>query len=240
MVCELILTYELKLKDGASVTLRKPALDDILYDSAFDSVLLMIHDMHKRCIFFGDIYPKATKLEKGEYTIRVQVRHDSMDLLETLKTKCLYADIKLDSSVSLDFYSSLADLQNPSKKALSMKNGKLDVGEPRPLFVDCKTTAKDLKAGDILVGELSFGPKVEGGSIPALYVVPPEAKSKDSSDSSPDEKEPPSLETMANAVRDLKLEWIKKLTCAEEQTKLVEELQKNYPTHLGRCLDQCW
>lgn len=228
--CELLLTYDLKLKEGATVTLRKPELDDILYDSNFDSTLLMVHDMHKRVVAFGDIYAKAVKLEKGDYTVRLQLRHDNMELLEAFKTMPMYADLKLDSSVSLDVYSSLQDLQNPAKKSTSFKNGKIGLGEPRPFFIDCKFDKKGIKSGDILVGEMTYGNgKIEGGCVPATFVVAPEPNKESADSANGDDKEKPKLD---EAVRDLKLDFLKKLTTPEEQKAVVDELVRAFPAHL--------
>ena len=35
----------------------------------------------------GDIYPEAVQLKKGEYVVRVALRHDDAGLLEKLKVR---------------------------------------------------------------------------------------------------------------------------------------------------------
>lgn len=40
----------------------------------------------------GDAYPETFSLKKGDYTIRVLLRHDSLELLEKLKELPMVSD----------------------------------------------------------------------------------------------------------------------------------------------------
>ncbi len=53
-------------------------------------------------------YNYNARLEKGEYTLRLQVRHEKRDLLEKLKDLPVTISHKLASNVTLDAYSSHA------------------------------------------------------------------------------------------------------------------------------------
>jgi len=48
----------------------------------------------------------SVKLEKGDYTIRVQIRHEKREQLERLKDASLLIQHKLPTSLTLDVYSS--------------------------------------------------------------------------------------------------------------------------------------
>lgn len=56
----------------------------MLYESEFESQLWMIFDSNKQFMAAGDAFPSkyVAKLDKGDYTLRLHVRHDKKDLLE--------------------------------------------------------------------------------------------------------------------------------------------------------------
>ncbi len=37
----------------------------------------------------GDAYPEGVQLPKGDYTLRLSLRHESLELLEKLKATCV-------------------------------------------------------------------------------------------------------------------------------------------------------
>ena len=81
-------------------------LSDMLYESEFESQLWMLFDKEKRLIASGDAYPHqyTCKLDKGEYVIKAQVRHDAKEQLEKLKDVPLIVNHKLGQPVSLDLF----------------------------------------------------------------------------------------------------------------------------------------
>lgn len=101
-----LLTFALNLNKQQEVAFSLPLLNYVLYESEFDSQFWMCFDSNKRLVASGDAYSgnTFTKLTKGEYTIRVQVRHEKKEPLEKLNEATLTAAIKLSNPLSLEVF----------------------------------------------------------------------------------------------------------------------------------------
>ena len=75
---------------------RRP---QVLYESRFDAQFIIVSDCYKRSVGYSDAFPATLKLDKGSYTLRLQIRHDSVALLESLKGLAITLERKLASSV---------------------------------------------------------------------------------------------------------------------------------------------
>lgn len=138
----MILNYTFSIAEATEVTLNSPLLSPYLYENDYESQLWMLFDSNKKYITSGDAYASgvsfkfycsdkimleglrlivlslfqyATKLEKGEYFVLQQVRHESKDMLEKLADTSLLLSLKLASAVTMDAYASPHDA-NMSKK----------------------------------------------------------------------------------------------------------------------------
>jgi hypothetical protein len=60
-----------------------------LYDCPLDSQLTQVFDSQRRLLYTGDAVPDEVALSKGEHTARVMLCHDSLAVLEQLKSTCL-------------------------------------------------------------------------------------------------------------------------------------------------------
>lgn len=116
-----LLTYSLNLSKSQEVAFSLPLLNTVLYESEYDSQLWMCFDANKKLVSCGDAYSGTTfsKLNKGEYTIRVQVRHEKKDLLEKVNEASLTVGFKLSSSLNLDIYSTYRAALLGEKKVTS-------------------------------------------------------------------------------------------------------------------------
>ncbi|KAH8353988.1 hypothetical protein KR067_007682 [Drosophila pandora] len=101
-----LLVYNLSLTKPAEVALYAPIFNDLLYESEFESQMWMLFDANKALVATGDAHSQTffTKLEKGDHTIRLQVRHEKRELLDKIAETNLVAVFKMSNVLSLDFY----------------------------------------------------------------------------------------------------------------------------------------
>lgn len=129
-----LLTYNLNLPKSQEVSFSLPLLNNVLYESEYESQLWMCFDINKKLVSCGDAYSGSSfaKFAKGEYTIRVQVRHEKKDLLEKLNEATLTATFKLGLTLSLDVYSTYKSALLGEKKVSSCS---IPHSRPVPFYV---------------------------------------------------------------------------------------------------------
>ncbi|KAJ3337523.1 tripeptidyl-peptidase II Tpp2 [Gonapodya sp. JEL0774] len=235
----LTLTYEFKISESTTVTPRLPIITDMLYENPFEGFLLLIFDSGKKAVCTQDIYPKAQKLDKGEYTIRCQLVSKSADILERHSSASLLLDSKLAKEVSLPLYTNAQDAIYGGKSGFGSRV--LQQGERRALFWTAPDVPKDVIAGDVLVGELkcwggdSTGTgngKVDGGLASVLYLVPPRGKENDNgTKAGPKDKKLDENVVLTEQIRDLEIASLKKLT-EDKSAEILTRLESQYPEHL--------
>lgn len=117
-IYQLILTYNFHVVKATEVTPNCKTLSDMLYESEFESQIWFIFDSNKQlmCVGDSDSGKYSPKLEKGEYVLKLQVRHEKKDLLESYTDLPMFVSQKLSSSISLDVYSSKSQALLHGKK----------------------------------------------------------------------------------------------------------------------------
>lgn len=136
-----VLTYNLHLSKQQELSIHCPFLSSVLYESKFDSQMWMIFDTNKMMMASGDAFSGTNffKLEKGDYVIRMQVRHEKKDVLEKVNETTLLVSYKLSNSISLDIYRSFNAATSGGKKASSFI---LNSAAPKPVYVAQLTQEK--------------------------------------------------------------------------------------------------
>lgn len=180
-IYEMVLTYGFKLSEAGDVTPRFPVLSTLLYESPYEAQFWMIFNANKRLVGFGDFRPSAQKLAKGSYTLRFQIRHDQVEMLEKLKDTEVLLEKKIAKPLNLPIFSNISDaLVNGSKFASAGK--KMKCGREQVFFIgrtDTKSLPKDTSAGDLLLGTLQVYKKLFAdknkklAGLPFAYVVQP-------------------------------------------------------------------
>ncbi|XP_064541466.1 tripeptidyl-peptidase 2 [Drosophila montana] len=166
-----ILVYNLNVAKAAEVALYAPLFNDLLYEAEFESQMWMLFDVNKTLVATGDAHSHTffTKLEKGEYTVRLQVRHEKRELLEKISEANLIAAYKLANMLSFDFYDSYNQCIVSGRKITSAK-----VRETTKMLYIAPIAQEKLTKANLpaqcawLAGNLIF-PKDEGGRRIALH-----------------------------------------------------------------------
>lgn len=181
-----MLVYNLNVTKAAEVALYAPLFNDLLYESEFESQMWMLFDVNKSLVATGDAHSHTvfTKLEKGEYTVRLQVRHEKREMLEKIAEANLVAAFKLPNMLSLDFYDSYNQCIVSGRKFTSAK-----VREMNKMLYIAPIAQEKLSKANLpaqcawLSGNLVF-PKDEAGRRIALhpftYILNPAEKKSNS------------------------------------------------------------
>ncbi|KAJ4440491.1 hypothetical protein ANN_08632 [Periplaneta americana] len=237
-IYELQLTYSFHIAKTTEITPNSPILSDLLYESEFESQLWMLFDSNKQLLATGDAYPckYMAKVEKGDYVLKLHVRHERKDLLDKMLDQPLLLSHKLPATVSLDVYANQTQATTCGKKMLSAT---LCQGQIMPIYIAPLTNDKASKGatmGQFLSGTITYSKDEIGKKVdvyPFKYVLP-EAPKKSCNTKASDskDKEKTKWDEYTEALRDLKTTWLAKLEPGEQATSLYEELKTTYPDHL--------
>ncbi|KAJ6876302.1 tripeptidyl-peptidase 2-like isoform X2 [Populus alba x Populus x berolinensis] len=245
----LTLTYKFKLEDGAEVKPQVPLLNNRIYDTKFESQFYMVSDTNKRVYAMGDVYPSATKLPKGEYNLRLYLRHDNMQYLEKMKQLLLFIERNLDDKdvIRLNFFS---EPDGPVMGDGAFKSSVLVPGKKEAIYLGPPVKdklPKNAPQGSVLLGEISYGKLSLAGqegeessqknpvSYQISYVVPPNKVGEDKGKSSSTSLKTVS-ERLEEEVRDAKIRVLSSLKqdTDEERSewkKLSTSLKSDYPNY---------
>lgn len=239
LVYQLVLTYPFTQKEDGSVSPRLPLLNGRLYESPFEAQLSQIFDEQKQYVGCSDAHIESVSLKKGAYTIRTQVRHEDVSKLEKLKAMVLFLDHEV-KDITASVYGHEEDVPTGAKP---ISEKALNVNTYLPLFVGEPATDKlpsGHAPGDLLLGKIYYGKQngnIKGagrrpGGFDVTYVIPPApTPAKDPEPTEP--KDERDEEEIANeAVRDLLLGRVKKLSGKKEFVAAWERVSGQFPNHL--------
>ena len=247
-IYQLILTYEFKQEEGGSFVARAPSLQGKLYESAYESQLMLIYDSEKRLLGTADSWPSAIKAPKGDVLIRLQIRHGNPSMLEKLRDLEVWIERKLSKDIELSVYptheSKMAGKGHFRKRILRKGSfASVIIAEP-----DRSKLQSGVKCGDIIEGSITYeagSPDLPGtGKRPdgyqVQYIVGPKMEARAAADAKgvapelPDERSV--QERIDEAVRALKVTELKNLSKSDKDKDKFEEaytaFRIQYPEHL--------
>jgi len=249
-IYQLVLTYEFEQKEPGNITPLAPALQGYLYDSGFESQLMLVFDKDKRYLGASDSWPGEVKVPKGKISIRLQIRHDDVKKLEKLKDLSIWIQRKLSKVIPLSAYATHNSMvvSGPSFKRRFLSSGSsIPVFLKEPASSDLPT---ECKCGDILMGSSTFVDvgknlpglgREPGGGYPVKFFVGNNLKKKDKkvitakTPELPDERK--ATVKMEETIRSLKVvELNKLLEKSEDDAEAFEEVYEmflqEFPDHI--------
>lgn len=172
---QMILEYDFEQTENLETVPTFPGLQGILYESDFHGQFFMIYDSKKSLIGVGDAWPSAIKINKGKYTVRLQVRHEKVAVLESLVDMPMHLQRTLKSAISLTFYKTQSDTLVGADK---MKGRAVSIGGQVSMYIkemNADQLPKAVSCGDILLGSVTYLRKnaavVGNGTKPDGYVI---------------------------------------------------------------------
>ncbi|XP_057365075.1 tripeptidyl-peptidase 2-like [Daphnia carinata] len=238
-IYELQLTYGFNIAKATEVVPNCSLLSDTLYESEFESQLWMIFDSNKQYISAGDAYPGnyTAKLEKGDYTLRLHVRHEKKEFLEKLQDMPVLIGQKLASPITLDIYGTHNQALIQGKKLTSATIHK---GTTVPIYISPLSSDKCTKTvgvGQYFSGTISYCKDEQGkkvGTYPFDYTLVEPPKTTNGNKTEKDgEKRKNAKEEMIESLRDLKITWLTKLAdSGATSAEMYEELKADFPEHI--------
>lgn len=228
-----VLTYNLHLAKTQELSLHLPLLSCVLYESEFESQFWMVFDSNKMLVQSGDAYSSDSyfKLEKGDYVVKLQIRHEKKESLEKMSEAVMQASLKLASSLSLDIYKTFnnAVLGN-GKKIAALAIG---ASSTKPIYIAPLSTEKVTKnavaqsswfEGQIIFAKDEMGRKVDTHSFQYFLIEGPTIK-KPNGGAPKDVKS--KMEEYKEGLRDYQCQMIAKLDGEDAENLYKEVLSAN-------------
>lgn len=167
----LTLKYKLNLAEACSdAEITVPRLHGALYDSPFESMIVIVTDEHGALLGMTDAFAETLSLPKGEVNVALQVRHEDIAKLEKLKSAGAIAlALQLDRSIrkadiiNVNICATQAEATATPGGGSGMGAKRVQRGQPITMFVAAPNLQigksplpKWVSAGDQLVGYCLF------------------------------------------------------------------------------------
>lgn len=92
----------------------------VLTDFFFFCAQFFFFYLRPQLLSVDDCWPEATKLSKGEHTVRVQVRHPDQSALKRLKSHPLMLTRKMSSSLSVPVHATMMSVSTAGKQPAAL------------------------------------------------------------------------------------------------------------------------
>ncbi|KAG8181078.1 hypothetical protein JTE90_014790 [Oedothorax gibbosus] len=242
-IYEIQLTYNININRSSEIRPEFPLLSELLYESEFESQLWMLFDHNKQLISAGDAYPHkyTVKVEKGEYVLKLQLRHEDFAKLEKMSDAPLLLTVKLQSNIVMDIYNKYSTALVAGKKMspVNMSPHSIVPLYMAPLPHD--KLPKGCLPGSYLVGSLTYfkdEPCKKANTLAIKYIIPELPRKNPTSSKPTAEKEKTPEEEFEEETFQLGVTWIAKMTGGKAkeiyENLLEKEHEANWPLWSAR------
>lgn len=232
-IYQLNLSYAFSLPKSTEAYATCGLFGELLYENEYESQLWMLFDSNKQYIAAGDAYSSrhVYKLDKGDYTIKMHVRHERRELLDKIIDLPIQVVQKLQNQINLDVYNSHHQATIFGKKSSSFimsPNGALCNLNIGSLSID-KIISLKLLPGHCLAGNITYAKDENGKKVDTYdfkYFITDTFKPKNGQKSVEENKT--KLEEFNEAMCETKLNWLTKLEYGEDSRKLYDSLCEEF------------
>ncbi|MCC9607790.1 S8 family serine peptidase [Blastopirellula sp. JC732] len=230
----LTLTYDFTMAEEGEVSPRPSVMSD---DSAFEiwsGRLWMIYDKNKQQMGVG-VSGRSAKLPKGDYTLRLFLRHFDRESLEKLEGMPIFLDQDLKSKASLPVRQSFDQVMSGSGRLSGQKiaDGEMEafyLGRPSDSALPKTIGARDRFLGKIYFGEEQnqvAGAGRRPGGFELIYLPPPPAPKEEAATA--DKPKEKTLEEKMFDLQVAELSVLAKKKNKEQFDQLADKLLKESP-----------
>ncbi|PQO44372.1 S8 family serine peptidase [Blastopirellula marina] len=234
----LTLSYDFTMPEAGTVKPRPSVMSDDYAFELWSGRIWMIYDKNKQQMGVG-VSGDGAALPKGDYTLRLFLRHFDRESLEKLKGMPIFLDQDLKSNLSLPVRSSFEQVMEGSGRLSTLKIGD---GEMEAFYLGRPSESslpKTIGPRDRLLGKIYFGAEqkeVAGagrrpGGFQLVYLPPPPA-SKEETPTSDDKPKEKTLEEKLFDLKVAELSVLAKKKKQEEFDKLADQLLEESPDNL--------
>ena len=172
---QMILTYRFEQNEKGSFVPRAPALQGVLYESAFESQCMFVFDGEMKFLGMTDAYPSSINAAKGTVIIRLQIRHIDPSLLEKYKNLVIWIERNLSKELTLSVYTTRENMllgKNSFSKRTLKKGSSMAVFFAEP---EHSQLPSNYACGHRFIGTVSFAATDESlpgaGKRPGGYPI---------------------------------------------------------------------
>ncbi|MFH4981037.1 hypothetical protein AB6A40_007746 [Gnathostoma spinigerum] len=242
-VFRLLLVYCISLQKAGETNFELPGLTNYLYDNPFDDVHLMIFTTTKQFIGSSSVFPKryTLKLDKGEYIVRAQIRHDDDSLLERYRDAVLIVKMKLASAINMECFDLEGCIRGDGNKLSTKKLKRNEVIDVFLSQIPEDKIPKNACAGSYLSGASTL-PKLDAArsvvQYPVKYFFNEWGKKQAKGFSAvnivkkKDDKVINTVQEMNDAARDVQIQWLSKFKDDSEAQECFDQLRIKYSDYL--------